>query len=69
MTINNVTIGDKFNSKANGNVVCEVVDFYEQKSIATGKVMGYICIAKGIDTFANNEFEVPFSTVVRFKIN
>lgn len=66
MTIRNVTIGDKF--KTGKNIVSEVVDFLEQKSIVSGEIIGYVCIAKGVDTFSVNTFEVPFTTVLRNKI-
>lgn len=66
MTINNVTIGDKF--KTGKNIVSQVVDFIEKKSMVTGEIVGYICIAKGVDTVAVNTFEVPFATVMRNKI-
>lgn len=64
--IKGVKIGDKF--RQGKNLSCEVVDFYEIKSVTTGESKGFQCIAKGIDTIANNLFEVPFSTVLRNKI-
>lgn len=66
MEIKGVKIGDKFKSK---NVTCEVVDFYELKSLVTGKIIGYNCIVKGLNTLSTNIFEMPFATVIRFKIN
>ena len=66
MTINNVTIGDKF--KHGKHTICEVVDFYETKSMTDGETKSFQCIANGIDSFATNTFEVPFSTVVRNRI-
>lgn len=66
MTIRNVTIGDRF--KTGKNIVSEVVDFYEKKSMVTGEVIGHICIAKGVNTFSTNTFDVPFSTVLINKI-
>ena len=65
MTIKNVTIGDKFKNRKQE---CEVVDFLEQRSVATGDVVGYQCIAKQITGIAQNRFEVPFATVVRNKV-
>jgi hypothetical protein len=66
MTIKGVTIGDRF--KQGKNIVCEVVDFNEIKSLTTGIVTGYMCIVKGVNTIASNTFDVPFSTVIRNKI-
>lgn len=67
MTIRNVSIGDKF---IKGKVhICEVVDFYEVKSLVTGKVVEHLCIARGINTLATNTFETPFSSVIRNKIS
>lgn len=65
MTINNVTIGDKFK---NGGTICEVVDLISLISVATGECVGYQCIAKGINTLSSNKFEIPFATVVRNRI-
>jgi hypothetical protein len=65
MKINGVAIGDKFKK---GNITNEVVDFYELKSLKTGAIIGYNCMAKGVDTISGNVFEVPFATVIRFKI-
>jgi hypothetical protein len=67
MTIQNVTIGDKF--KVSGkNIIAEVVDFYEVKSMSTGKVFCYECIAQQINGLATNRFETSFAQVVRNKI-
>jgi len=49
MKINGVSIGDKFKK---GNIINEVVDFYELKSLKTGTVIGYNCIAKGVGTIS-----------------
>lgn len=65
MKINGVSIGDKFKK---GNIINEVVDFYELKSLKTGTVIGYNCMAKGVGTISENVFEVPFATVMRFKL-
>lgn len=65
-TIKGVTIGDYF--KQGKNLVCQVVDFHELKSVTTGESKGYICIAKGVNTMAKNEFDVPFATVIRNRI-
>lgn len=61
-TINNVSIGNKFKTGAKNTA--EVVDLIEKRSLTSGKIVGYICIARGLG-LAKNEFEVPFSTVVR----
>lgn len=68
MTIKGVAIGDKF---VKGNhTKCEVVDFYEVKSLTNSQTIYYICIAKVIESaICGSVFEVPFSTVIRFKIN
>lgn len=60
--IKGVKIGDEFMYQK--NVKCTVVDFYEQKSVLTGEVINYICIAKS-NNLSTNLFEVPFATVVR----
>lgn len=65
-TYKNVTIGDCF--KQGKNLVCQVVDFHEIKSVTTGENKGFLCIAKGVNTMAKNEFDVPFATVVRNRI-
>ena len=67
MTINNVTIGDRFYKGKNS--ICEVVDFIQMISTLTGECIGYQCIAKQINGFSNNTFETPFATVVRFNLN
>ena len=65
MTINNVTIGDKFKMPSNKYKVFIVVDFHEIKSMITGEVVCYECIAEGVETLAKNRFPVPFATVAR----
>ncbi len=67
MEIRGVKIGDKF---IKGKVhICEVVDFYEVKSLVTGQVVEHLCIARGVNTLATNTFETPFSSVIRNKIS
>lgn len=65
MTINNVSIGQKF--KHGKNLTAIVVDFYEVRSITTKEIINYICIAKLENSLATNLFDIPFSTVVRNK--
>jgi uncharacterized surface anchored protein len=65
-TMRNVTIGDKF--KNGKHIICEVVDFYEIRSVKTGQIVDYQCIAKGINTFSTNSFEIAFATVGRNRI-
>jgi hypothetical protein len=66
MEIKNVKIGDKF--KQGKNLEAKVVDFHIVTSLKTGKLVKYICVAQLISGLAKNEFEVPFSTVIRNKI-
>lgn len=65
MTIKGATIGDRF--KTGKHTTAIVCDFVEKKSLTTGEVVGYLCIAKS-EGLASNEFEVPFTTVLRNKI-
>lgn len=66
MKINNVTLGDVFKiGKHNKGIV---VDFIEKRSLRTKNITGYICIAISVG-LAKNEFEIPFSTVVRNRIS
>lgn len=65
MTIRGVTIGDKFKK---GNHECEVVDFYEVKSLDNNQVIYHLCIAKIKTALCNGVFEVPFATVIRYKL-
>lgn len=67
MTIRNVTIGDKF--RTGKHTVSEVVDFVEKKSLTTGQVVGHLCIVRGVDTFSTNTYEVPFTTVLRNRLD
>lgn len=66
ITIQGVTVGDRF--KTGTNKESEVVDILEKRSMTTGKIVGYICIAKGVG-LSSNEYDVPFATVQRNKIN
>ena len=66
MTINNVSIGQRF--KHGKNLIAIVMDFYEVRSLTSNKVKQYICIAKLENSLATNLFDIPFSTVVRNKI-
>lgn len=65
MTKNNVTIGDKFRTGKHTEAV--VVDFHEVRSMISGEIVKYICIAQATG-IATNKFDVPFATVVRNKI-
>jgi hypothetical protein len=67
ITISGVSIGDKFVVRGK-NLKAVVVDFYVVTSMTTGKLVTYTCIAQGTGV-ATNTFEVPFSTVIRGKIN
>jgi len=53
----------------NSKIEAEVVDFYEKKSIVTGEIIGYECIAQQINGMATNRFEVPFAQVVRNRMS
>ncbi len=66
LTIRNVTIGDKF--KNGKHLTAEVVDFIENKSMVSGQIIGYTCIAKGVGGLSTNTFDVPFTQVLRNKI-
>jgi len=67
ITINNVTIGDKFVVRGQ-NIKAVVVDFQIVTSMTTGDLVEYLCIAQATG-LSSNKFQVPFSTVVRGKIN
>jgi len=70
MTINNVTLGDKFISQSS-NVnkrVSTVVDFIENKSLVQDRVISHTCIAENNINGQLLRFEVAFATVVRGKI-
>lgn len=66
MTINNVSIGQRF--KHSKNLIAIVVDFYEVRSMTSTEHKQFICMAKLENGLATNIFDVPFSTVVRNKI-
>ena len=66
MTINNVSIGQRFKHGKFHTAI--VVDFYEVRSITTKEIINYICIAKLENSLATNLFDIPFSTVVRNKL-
>ena len=64
--VKGVSIGDRF--KTGKYTEAQVVDILECRSMAlNGEVVRHICIARA-NGLANNEFEVPFSTVVRNRI-
>lgn len=66
MEINGVSIGDVF---ATGkHTQAKVVDFLEQRSLVTGKIVGYVCIAQGI-SLADNRFPTSFASVLRNKVS
>lgn len=65
--IRGVKIGDMFLSGK--HILSMVVDFYEIKSMTENKIINYACIAKNISGNSTNKFEVPFTTVIRNKIN
>lgn len=65
MTINNVSIGDVFSTGKHSQA--KVVDFLEQRSMVTGIIIGYVCIAQGMG-LATNQFPTPFATVCRNRI-
>lgn len=70
MKIKNVTIGDKFIDPSNrkSKRISEVVDFIERKSLVTGEIIGYECIAENEFLGQKLRKNVPFSTVVRNKV-
>lgn len=70
MTIKNVTIGDKFVAAEHSRIkrVSTVVDFIEKKSVTTGEIVGYECIAEHILLGQVIRFVTPFSTVGRNKV-
>ena len=65
IVINNVKIGDVFKTGKHGKAV--VVDFIQRFSMIHGQIEGYECIAKSL-AVSTNAFAVPFSTVVRNRI-
>jgi hypothetical protein len=68
MGIKGVKIGDHFRPNNSKHIVAEVVDILECKSLKTGEVTGYMCIARNITGLATNTFEVSFTSVKRFKV-
>jgi hypothetical protein len=65
MTIQGVSIGDVF---ANGkHLRAQVVDFNEVRSMLTGEVVGYQCIAQGLG-LAKNRFVSTFAGAARNRI-
>ena len=68
-TINGVSIGDIFLNRGSKNLKCKVVDILECRSIYSSEVVKYICIAEPIGQLATNQFETPFATVQRYKVN
>ena len=67
--IKGVSIGDIFLNRGSKNFKSTVVDILECKSTKTGEVVNYICIAEPIGQISTNQFEVPFATVQRYKVN
>jgi hypothetical protein len=65
-TIRGVTIGDRF--RDGKHITKVVVDFYEVRSVTTGVVIKYQCIARADRGLSNNLHEVCFVTVQRNKI-
>jgi len=70
MTINNVTIGDKFihPNDRKSKRISEVYDFLEVKSLTTGKHLEYLCCVKKDFLGQVLYSQVAFSTVVRYKL-
>lgn len=68
LEIKGVKIGDKFRPDNAKHIVAEVVDFLELKSMVTGEITGYQCIAKNITGFAKNTYEVTFTSVKRYAV-
>ena len=66
--IRNVSIGDKFHYNGKKNLLSEVVDILECRSLRTGQITGHVCIAKPLTGMATNTFDVSFTTVVRFRV-
>lgn len=69
LIIKGVSIGDMFLERGSKNLKAIVVDILECRSLQTNEVVKYICIAEPVDSLATNQFEVPFATVQRYKVN
>ena len=71
MEINGVKIGDQFMHSPTGKYKKEsvVIDFIERRSLATGEVIGYECIAQHEFLGQMVTKTVPFATVLRNKFN
>lgn len=67
MEIKGVKKGDKFIYKK--DTICEVVAVCNVIDVENEEVITHKCYARGINTLAQNVFEVPFSTVLLNKIN
>src|ERR1044072_2907535 len=70
-TYKNVSIGDKFVAMKDSRSkrVSTVIDFIERRSVTTGKVIDYECVAKQEFLGQTIVFETPFATVVRNRIS
>lgn len=68
ITRKGLAVGDKFKNPSYKNSVSVVVDMLEQKSLVSGEIVDYVCIAQPIDQPAKNRYDVPFSTVLRNKV-
>lgn len=65
MEIRGVKIGDRFKK---GHTNCEVVDFIELKSMVNNTIIGYQCWCKGTNGVSITNFEIPFATIIRYKL-
>ena len=63
--INGVSVGDVFRIGKNGTAV--VTDILEKRSLVDTALKGFMCMARSTQGLSSNEFEVPFSTVIRNK--
>jgi hypothetical protein len=70
MTIRNVTIGDKFidTKYRQSKRVSEVTDFIERRSMKTGEVIDYECVASHEFMGQILTCTVPFATVARNRV-
>lgn len=70
MTLNNVTIGDKFIDTVHrkSKRVSTVIDFTETRSMTTGEHINYHCIASHKFMGQTMTKEVCFVTVLRNKV-